>query len=318
MCMHIYNFNNKKKEKAFLIFNTACFGDVLLCNALCQNIRLSYPNSKIVFIVDKPYLDVAKYQKDVDDVIVYDKKGEHKGFLGFLKFIFNFKYKFPYCTFVTYMNIRNYIIALLLLSANIVSGCKHDSEVIMQKRHAKLLTKITNQPVKNLPIRYEISSEIPEKFKGLLNKDNKYIALSPLTKKKCKDIPIQVVQELIIKFCNNGYVPILCGVGSDIAEYSKELQNLGCKFVDLTNKTSIPELASILKNCTALISADTGTMHLGYSLGISTIAVFYDALFAQIWGPQKEIYKNTCIISENQTSDNIFNQLKDIINVGIK
>lgn len=316
--MHINDFYRNNKEKVFLIFNTACFGDVLLCNALCQNIKIKYPNSKVVFIVDKPYLEVAKYQKDVDDVIIYDKKGEHKGILGFLKFIFYFKYKFPYCTFVTYMNIRNYVIGLFLFSANIVSGCKHDTEVIMQKRHANLLTKITKQPVKNLPIVYEVSSDIPESLKSLLNKKSKYIALSPLTKKKSKDIPIQVTQEIMIKIKDLGYIPILCGVGKEIKEYSKTLLHIGCEFIDLTNKTSIPELASVLKNCLVLISADTGTMHLGYSLGIYTVAVFYDSVCAQIWGPQKELYRNTCVISEDQTPDNILKPIEDYINVVIK
>ena len=62
------------KEKVFLVFNTACFGDVLLCNPLCQNIKNIWPNSKVIFICDKNFKDVAKYQKGVDDVVIYDKK----------------------------------------------------------------------------------------------------------------------------------------------------------------------------------------------------------------------------------------------------
>ena len=80
-------------KKIFLIFNTACFGDVLLCNSLCQNIKNIYKNSKIVFIVDKQWEEVAKYQECVDEVFIYDKKGVNKGLLGFIKFIKSF-YKF--------------------------------------------------------------------------------------------------------------------------------------------------------------------------------------------------------------------------------
>lgn len=71
------NKENNNTEKLFLVFNTACFGDVLLCNALCQNIKLLYPNSRVVFIVNKPYYEAAKFQKDVDDVVIFDKKEEH-------------------------------------------------------------------------------------------------------------------------------------------------------------------------------------------------------------------------------------------------
>ena len=61
-------------QKVFVVFNTACFGDVLVCNSLCQNVKRIYPNSKVVFVVNKPFYDVAKNQKDVDEVIVFDKK----------------------------------------------------------------------------------------------------------------------------------------------------------------------------------------------------------------------------------------------------
>ena len=37
--------------------------------------------------------DLSKYQKDVDDVIIWDRHGIHKGFLGMFKFIKEFPYK---------------------------------------------------------------------------------------------------------------------------------------------------------------------------------------------------------------------------------
>ncbi len=48
------------------------------------------------------------------------------------------------------------------------------------------------------------------------------------------------------------------------------------KFINLVNKTSIKELALILQKCECLISIDTGTMHLGYAVGVPTIAIFYE------------------------------------------
>ena len=80
-------------KKVFLVINTSYFGDVLLCNPLCQNIKNIYPNSKIVFVVDKPFVDAASFQKDVDEVVVYDKRGLHKVIWGFIKFIRDFKYR---------------------------------------------------------------------------------------------------------------------------------------------------------------------------------------------------------------------------------
>ena len=35
--------------------------------------------------------DVAKYQKDVDEVVIFDKRGINKGLIGLLNFIMNFQ-----------------------------------------------------------------------------------------------------------------------------------------------------------------------------------------------------------------------------------
>ena len=94
-------------DKTFLVFNTACFGDNLVCNSLCQNIKRIYPDSKIVFIADKPFAEVAQHQKDVDEVVIYDKKGEHKGLKGFIKFIKDFKYKNAYEKLIGSLNREN-------------------------------------------------------------------------------------------------------------------------------------------------------------------------------------------------------------------
>ncbi len=70
--------DNANSEKCILVFNTACLGDVLLCNSLVQNIKMFYPESKVIFITDKTMKDAALYQEGVDDVVVFDKKGEHR------------------------------------------------------------------------------------------------------------------------------------------------------------------------------------------------------------------------------------------------
>ena len=55
-----------------MVINLSFFGDVLLTNSLCQNIKLNYPSSKVVFLVNKPFYEAAKNQLCVDDVLVFD------------------------------------------------------------------------------------------------------------------------------------------------------------------------------------------------------------------------------------------------------
>ena len=70
------------KEKVFLVFNTAAFGDVLLCNSLCQNIRKNFPSAKIVFIADKiePNTRDDEYSAKIRDLLS-EENGLNKALL---------------------------------------------------------------------------------------------------------------------------------------------------------------------------------------------------------------------------------------------
>ena len=296
---HMTNSSHDFEKNVFLVFNTACFGDVLLCNSLCQNIKFAFPNSKIVFIADKLWGDIANYQKDVDEVIIYDKKGIHKGLKGLIKFVKDFPYKKANCAFITYKNERNYLIAKLLQSKKVVVGktLKNFSKPIkIQYSHVLLLKNISNVQVKNFPIKFNPPTCNLDKFNDIIGNSGKYIALCTLTKNPIKDMPVRMAIDLIQNLTTKtDYKIILTGVGENAIEYAKDLKNAGCNFIDLVNKTSIIELANILKKCDFLISVDTGTMHLGYSLGIKTHCVFLEQGTKEFWAPDEKIYPNVKI-----------------------
>lgn len=302
------------KEKTFLVFNTACFGDVLLCNPLCQNIKNIWPNSKVIFICDKNFKDVAKYQKDVDDVVIYDKKGEHKGLKGMFKFVKEFKYKNIYASFITYQNYRSALVARLLGSKHVINGSKNrKKEYSVQEQHINLLKKITNKKLKNLPAIYETNIELSQELQALLSNNTNFIALCALTKRKEKDIPLETSIELIKKFNKeNHYKVLFLGIGKENEEYAKSLKDSGCEFIDLVNKTSVVELAHILSLSKALISPDTGTMHLGCAVNVPTLAVFYEKNMLANWAPNPKFY-NVVTISSYQTAENIYNSCLSLI-----
>lgn len=305
-----------KAPLTIVIFNTACFGDVLLCNSLCQNIKNLYPNSKIIFVVDKNLVDVAKYQKDVDEVVVYDKNGINKGVLGMLKFVKAFPYKKPDMSFVIYRNERNIFVSKLLGTKHILYRSKKCTTTVQQE-HANLLSKVTTKKIKNYPIKFKITDEISPNLLKYIASNQNYIALCMVSKDKIKDCPLETCIELINKINAqkiNGkiYRVVFCGVGDATKEYAENLKQANCNFIDLTNKTTILELASLLKKCKALVSVDTGTMHLGYALDTPTVCLFYKDGNADYWAPDPKLYK-TRVINKNVSVKGIINNLKEIL-----
>ncbi|MBR1907372.1 glycosyltransferase family 9 protein [bacterium] len=308
-------------EQIFLVVNLSCFGDVLLTNSLCQNLKLVYPNSKVVFCVDKPFEEAAKYQKDVDDVIVFDKKGKDKGFINLLKYAFNCKYRNKIdASFVIYGNSRGLILSKLLGAKRIVAGSAKKTFLINtpqpnysgvpQKRSNELLSEvITGKKSLDLPIKYFVDND--ENFKSEFYKENA-ITICFEANNETKDMPIDTAVEIIQKLNEDGKTIYFVGAGISASDYANQLRMNDCNFIDLSNKTTINDLAKVLKMTKGLISIDTGVMHLACALNVPVLSVFFNTSIMERWVPSKELYK-TDVVFENVTAENIVNKFYNLV-----
>ena len=127
-------------------------------------------------------------------------------------------------------------------------------------------------------------------------------------------MPVQTCIELIHALNQQGKIPVLLGAGQPSRDYINELYTHHCtEFVNMVDKTSISELGAVLTKCEALISVDTGTMHLGLAVGTPTICLFYISTQEHLdsWAPTN-IY-NCKIITQNFSVNNILNKLYQLL-----
>ena len=310
--MEIVENTNKLtlNEEIFVVIIMSYFGDALVGNALFFFIINIYPNSKTVFIINKQYYEVAKYQKDVDEVFVFDKNKEHKGILGLFKFVKNFPYKKIKYIFKMCRKTRVDILSFLLRPEKIINY-DDDISIPTHERYCNLLKKVTDKNVVSFPIIYNAENTLPEKFQDVLKKDKKYIALCAVASSAPRDMPIETAVELISKLKLDGYSIVLVGVGERCIAYVKELEKNNCEFINLVDSTTIYELARVLRNCKCLISVDTGPMHLGYANNVPTICCFYDESTITGWAPDKKLYPHT-ILPEDNSSKGIYEAYKSL------
>ena len=311
-----------EKEKEFIVFNTAFIGDMLVTNSLVKNIKYYYPNSKVIFVCNKPFLEVAKYQEGVDDVISFDKKKD-KTLLGILNFAKNFPYKKPYASFVTYSNERNLLISHLIGAKHIISHHNFSLWNTKEKFPIKEYTHMNDrwggmiEPLVGeyqiLPISYRppfIKNDLIKKIENLAEY-KKLVVLCTTRKMKAKDMPIEDCLELINILNKNGYTPILTGAGNVSREYSTSLRKLGCfNFIDLVDCTNFVDLANILKISKRCISVDTGTMHFANALNVPLVDIFYHDC-AEMWAPKQELYPVKTILGR-PTPEKIFKTLLEL------
>jgi len=77
-----------KKPKTFqniLIVRTDRIGDVVLTTPSIKALRQAYPAARISILVTPATQDLVNGNPYVDEVLVDDRQGQHKGFLGFLR-----------------------------------------------------------------------------------------------------------------------------------------------------------------------------------------------------------------------------------------
>ena len=307
-------------KKNFVIINTHFIGDNILTNSLVQNIKRIYENSNVIMVVP-PYMEeLAKYLKDVDDVVVWDRFNKDRGFWNTIKFAFNFPYKNIYAAFPIYGTDRPVIISKLLGAKYTICGkqkffskfrnSKYPFLIkakTIQSEFLQLLNGLTKEKLQDVPNILNI----PHEEYNLIKNINDYIVIIPTSTRKSKEIPIETIVELINNLKNRKIVFI--GSGDFAKDYSSQLAKYNFEnLIDITNKTNLTEAATIIKNATAVVSSDTGLMHISCALQKPTVALFFEK-FTKSFIPDRNLY-NCVSIVEDYNIDIILNSLAEVTN----
>lgn len=116
------------------------------------------------------------------------------------------------------------------------------------------------------------------------------IGFSPWSRLPEKNWPFESIVELCILFKQKGYQMVLLGGKSEI-ELAQELEKrISGLFINLVGKTTLRELAIILKRIDLLISCDTGTAHMAATVDCPAIVTFGPSS-ALIWKPYSDKIK---------------------------
>jgi ADP-heptose:LPS heptosyltransferase len=142
------------------------------------------------------------------------------------------------------------------------------------------------------------------------------VALHPWTSDPVKQWPLESFLALAKRLAEFGGLKVVIVGGQEEEGRSRKLfGSQGKGLVDLTGKTTLKELAALLKKCRLLISGDSGPVHLASCVGTPVIALFRNDLpgkTAKRWGPWGS--GNSVIEAEGLdriTVDEVFNRLRE-------
>ncbi len=263
----------------FLVISNTALGDLILSTPAIKSLKKSFPNSKVIALINKNYIPLVENFKYIDKIIPF--YGGYKKFFKTIKEIKKYKPQMALifhgngpqdiqiaiyggCNFIlkhpTNSNLKKY------LSYDFKKSKKH----IIEER-VDLVRKIGGKKI-------DTTMELPKlSNQELINKYSKYkgyIGLQVGASESYRVWPSEYFIELTKKLLENNEKVLTTGIKKESFLSKKIISACGDKVVDMCGKTSIEELPYLINNLKFLVTSDTGTMHLAIALKTPTISLF--------------------------------------------
>lgn len=280
-------------RKRILIVRTDKIGDLVLSTPVIKAVRDAYPGSYIAALV-RPYAhEVIKNNPYLDEVITYEKSKKGIGILKDLKFILALRKKKFDLALVLHPKNRTHIIIFLsgiservgydkklgvLLTKKIPHikeyGLKHEIDYTLD-----IVRYVGIEPVEKKPCVYpdkDADKKIDDVFiKSGISRDDAVITMHPGSSCPSKRWKVErfakVADTLAEKY--RAKIVIIAGpkdkgFGDDMAKF------MTAKNINLSGKTTVTDLVSILRRSRLFISNDSGPVHIACAVGTPTISIF--------------------------------------------
>lgn len=293
--------------KKILIFHTAFIGDVVLATPMVKKIKNEYPDSEIVFVTTPAGKAVLKNNPHLKEIIAFDKRGENKGISGAFKLALKLRtYKFD-IAFVPHRYLRTSLIVWLAnISVRIGFSNSEGNFLLTNKfQHNKKLhevDKLLSLVVKDLnfedksvelfPGEREVR-KVDEIFRENNLESKKIIVVAAGSKWKTKMWPTENFNKVIDKLSSNdNYRIILIGAKDELKLGIKETD----KTVNLINKTSLLELAEVIKRSDIVLTNDSSPIHIASAFEKPYIMAIFGATVKELgfypWSRNSEVIEN--------------------------
>jgi lipopolysaccharide heptosyltransferase II len=290
-----------------LIVRTDRIGDVILSTPVIKALRESHPAAHIAMMVAPYAKDIVDGNPYLDEIILYDKDVRHKGWRESIAFARSLKVKqFDLAIILhptnrvhlitSFANIPrrigyNYKMGYLLtdpLKHTKPLGRKHELEYNLDVVRALGIEPKDKQLY--MPIKPDSERWVNEAFAHFgINPADKLLAIHPGASCLSKIWPLDrfadVADRLREKY---GFRVLIVGGPKDRETTFNLCRAMKEPGIDLGGKTSVSQLASVLKRCRLFLSNDSGPVHIASAVGTPVIAIFgrgQPGLSPRRWGP---------------------------------
>ncbi|MGL5000551.1 MAG: glycosyltransferase family 9 protein [Cetobacterium sp.] len=270
-----------------LIIHTAFIGDIVLSTPLLKRIKEVYPESKITYVTTPVGASILRNNKYLTEIIEYDKRGNHSGIKGLIGLGRRLRYENFNLVLTPHRYLRSSILSWLTRSPKRVgyksaSGSflfthkieydkeKHEVQKLLSFIEGEVKNSIQNYPIELYPAQKDVETvQNIWSENNLCNKD--VIAIAPGSKWFTKKWPLEYFNQVIDLLVENGNKVIVVG-GKDELFLNV---NISRGVVDLRGKTTLLELAEVLKKSKIVLTNDSSPIHIASAFNKTYILALF-------------------------------------------
>ena len=277
-----------------LIIKLSSLGDVILSTPGLRAIREKFPHHKISFLVGEESKEVLLRCPYIDELLVVDLKNKDKGLRGLLNIARSLSKKNFDLVIDLQNNRASHLLSFFSLSTERYGYDNHKCGFLLNHRikdERPSLDPVTHQfrVLKMLGIdlrdnRLELwpSKEDEEYVDNFLNRewlsaDQKIIGINISASKRwlTKAWPKGQLAKLCDELGLRNIRVMITGTENDTQEANALAAMVkNTKVINACGKTSVNQLAALIKRCSLYISADSSPLHIAAAVNVPVIAFF--------------------------------------------
>ncbi|MBU0548539.1 MAG: glycosyltransferase family 9 protein [Candidatus Omnitrophica bacterium] len=267
--------------KNILVIRNDRFGEFLLNIPAIRALKELYPQAKISLAVNSTVCELAGLVDCVDEVVVWDEvRGNLKKYKFDLGVVLNPTKEAHWLVFWARIPVRlgydrkwGFLLTHKLKDTKSL-GDRHEVDCNLE------LMGLVGAKTFDKALKIKVDDNLFREFIG-----QRIVAIHAFTSDPVKQWPVERFIELAQRIIRElGFRVVMVGLSQSIFDG-------GDGVMSMINKTSLVELAALLKRCSLLVSGDSGPVHLAASVGTPVIALFRNDLpgkTARRWGPWGE------------------------------
>ncbi len=281
--------------KSVLVVKLSAIGDVIHALPVSYALKETYPEAKVTWVVEPPAYNILQDNPYIDEIIVFEKK-KFKSLGGFIQNYGPFREKLNHQEYDAVLDLQG------LFKSAAIAWCSK-APIKLGTCNMRELSDRISRPVigthaqGHIVERYldvaralgcrvdkvvfpmEISAVDGKMARSYLyaagcRGDIPYVVLAIGANWPNKRWPVEHYAKLADWIYNKGYLPVIIGGGSLDEQLAEDICRMAeIPPINMVGKTTLKQLAYVIREAKATVGGDTGPVHLSAGLGTPTIMV---------------------------------------------